>query len=199
MADKGNRAPMAPNDTHAAELKMRQALGLNTRGPSIKPQQRPEQARQRHRFVQDGGVPVTVLNPRNDAENAGLRERIGELQSSLEHERAAHAATRRSLQEQQAAAQALQTRLAHTELAHDEALSLERQARIAAQEALAAVPAPPRRAVKAVNPSERPAKAAAPEGAEVPKPKRGRPRTAAPKEPKPIRWWTPSFRAKTKA
>ena len=197
MADKGNRAPLAPNDTQAAELKMRQALGLNTRGPLHKPQQRPEQARQRHRFVQDGGVPVTVLNPRQDVEAAGLRERIEELQSSLEHERAAHASARRALQEQQAATQALQTRLAHAELAHNEALSVERHARAAAQEALANASVQARRAPKAAEPEDGPEQPATANGAA--KTKRGRPRTAPQKEPKPVRWWTPSFRAKTKA
>ncbi len=198
MADKGNGVPAALNDTQAAELKMRQALGLNTRGPSHKPQQRPEQARQRHRFVQDGGVPVTVLNPRQDVETAALRERVEELQSSLEHERAAHGSTRRALQEQQAAAQALQTRLAHAELAHNEALSIERQARAAAQEALANAFARPRRAANTAD-ADDVAEQGTPKVEGAPKAKRGRPRTAPPKDPKPVRWWTPSFRARTKA
>ena len=232
MADKGNRIPLVPNDANSVEQKMRRALGLNAKASGHTPQQRPEQARQRHRFVQDGGVPVTVLNPRHDAEAAGLRERVAELQASLEAERSAHAGTRRALQEQQASAQALQTRLAHAELAHKEALAQERQARVAAQEALAQAaaqaaaqavtaqgtagkraaavgkPATPAEAADASAADAHVADAPAagvrgasvtdPAGATI-KPKRGRPRTAPPPEPKPVRWWTPSFRAKTKA
>lgn len=214
MPDTGNRPPAAPNDQQAVETKMRRALGLNTQGGAHTPQQRPEQARQRHRFVQDGGVPVVVLNHRTD-DSAALKERVTELQSSLEAERTQHANTRRLLSEQQASTQALQTRLAHAELAHHEAIAQERQALVIAQDALLAAQAERRPAARAAYGRElRPearhtarVESAAPPrtepvvlGAEQPpKPKRGRPRTRPLPEPKPLRWWTPSFKAKTKA
>ncbi len=211
MADNADRVRNAPqlaqNEAQATEQKMRRALGLNTKGAQQTVQQRPEQARARHRFVQDGGVPVVVLNHRTD-ESGVLKERMSELQTLLENERAAHAATRRSLSEAQAAHQALQTRMAHNELAAAEALQQERQARIAAQDAVAQAVAaiPPRRGpgrprihpLPAAMPDEDEASGmldATGEAEEASRPKRGRPRSALPKEPKPVRWWTPSFRA----
>lgn len=192
---------------------MRRALGLtggggNGRSGTV-PQQRADQARGRHKFAQDGSVPVTVLNHRPD-ELAAKDARIAELVASLENERNTHANTRRTLAEQQAAFQALQTRLAHMELAHRDALEAERRTLAVAQAALVeakAQPAPRRAArpaVEAAAPAV-PGEAddtATPDGplaAAAPKAKRGRPRIHPPREPKPLRWWTPSFKAKTKA
>lgn len=253
MADQGTRTPFSLSDSQSDESKMRRALGLTGGGgggnnrPQVT-QQRPDQARGRHKFVQDGGVPVTVVNHRID-ENGPLKERIAELEASLENERTNHANTRRALGEQQSAAQALQTRLAHADLAHNEALMTERNARLAAQSALsqhlldatparraprpAATPqateepvpepepaaAAPHRTVAADplpaavldrqpaeltdEPTDGPTDGQPDAGTDlVPAPmkaKRGRPRTAAPKEPKPVRWWTPSYRTKSKA
>lgn len=206
---------------------MRRALGLTggggngrTAGPVI--QQRPDQARQRHRFAQDGSVAVTVLNHRPD-ELTAKEARITELQASLENERTQHAATRRTLGEQQSAVQTLQTRLAHMELAHRDALETERRALAVAQTALlAARDAAPRR-TRAAAPTHTASEAeseAAPDaelsvsalptpttvtadavtGEAVPaKAKRGRPRIHPPREPKPVRWWTPGYKARTKA
>ena len=226
MPDTGKPAQSAPkvstSDPNLVELNMRRALGLtsggNGRGGAV-PQQRADQARGRHRFAQDGSVPVTVLNHRPD-ELSAKDARIAELQASLENERNTHANTRRTLSEQQAAHQALQTRLAHMELAHRDALEAERRTLAVAQSALAdakAQPTPRRAARPAAEPVAQPeAEAGAEVGAEVgagpgatavdgpaapaaPKAKRGRPRIHPPREPKPLRWWTPSFKAKTKA
>ena len=178
---------------------------------------------------------MTVLNHRTD-DSAALRERLGEVQATLETERNQHAATRRLLSEQHAATQAMQTRLAHAELAHTEAQAQQLQARAVAQEALAealaktgaagvrksrvirakmdvaaaadgidgpdmtdAVDAPAEVAVPEI--AVRNAEAVAPatfDGEPANKRGRGRPRTAPPKEPKPVRWWTPSFLNKTR-
>lgn len=198
-----------PNNTNpplsleqAEETRIRRALGLTGSGTH---QQRPEQARQRHRFVSDGAVPVVVLN-RTDSETSGIKDKLAAAEAALETERTAHAQTRRSLQEAQAAHQALQTQLAHAQLAHKEALATEQAARRAADEALVALKStvPP---VAAPRPAEaRPveAKLAEPRLAEtrLAEPKRrgrkpGPPKP--PKEQKPVRWWTPSFKAKSKA
>ncbi len=213
MANPGNRAPLAPNaptEAQADETRMRRALGLTGSGGGQTPQQRPEQARQRHRFVQDGGVPVVVLNHKTDTETAGLRERITSLETALESERASHKATKQSLTEQQTLATAIQTRLVHAELAHKETLEQERTLRLHAQEALAAIPPrrvgrPPMVHAAAAAPGEQAAadgSGSDPEAGQdplPPKPKRGRPRSTTPPEPKPVRWWTPSFKAKMKA
>lgn len=199
---------------------MRRALGLNASGGNMTAQQRPDQARQRHRFVQDGGVPVVVLNHRTD-ETTALRERIEALEASLDTERGAHAATRRTVSEQQAQVQSLETRLAHAELAHRDAMTQAQRTQATLQEHIAQLQAQrPGREAKAAGPvpetprpdiaapehdtadtvptatDAAPAKAAEPAGAPR---KRGRPRLHPPKEPKPVRWWTPSFKAKTKA
>ena len=181
--------PTNPNaplslDTPIDEDRVRRALGLKSNGPH---QQRPEQARQRHRFVADGAVPVVMLN-RVDGETNGLKERVAGLEAQLEAERAAHAATRRTLADAQASNQALQTRAGHTELSHSEAIKREREARRTAEEALSALRAEHMQPTRPMV-GETPAVAAL-------RPGRKPRAVAAPKEQKPVRWWTPSFRSK---
>lgn len=177
-------------DNQIDEDRVRRALGLKTNGTQVTHQQRPEQARQRHRFVADGAVPVVMLN-RTDSETAGLRERLAAAEAALESERTAHAATKRALHDIQIAHQGLQTRFGHTELSHAEVLKAERDARRAAEEALAALraeasePTPKRRA------APRKIVLAAGETA-IRKPRLP---TSA-REQKPVRWWTPSYRTK---
>lgn len=176
---------LAPSDDETAESRMRLALGLRGAASSAghAPQQRADQARARHKFVQDGGVPVVMLNRSHDQDALGtLKARVGDLDRQLEQERLAHAATKRLVAEAQASLQHEKTRLAHAELAHQDALAVATRALEAAQAA------------------------ATPAQADVPqRPKRGRP----PRKPaidrgldrpsateKPVRWWTPSYRAK---
>ncbi len=217
MADIGRRAPLAPtaqNDTQAAdETRMRRALGLSSGSGQHTPQQRPEQARARHRFVQDGGVPVVMLNAKIEPETAALREKITTLESALENERHLNDQLRRQVKEHADHVTALQTRIAHNELAHKDALEQERHMRVTAQEALqeALAAAPVRRrpapVAEVAAPEEDDAaaycepveQAAALDIPPVQKRGRGRPRSTTPPEPKPVRWWTPSYRTKTKA
>lgn len=174
-------------DNQIDEDRVRRALGLKSSGGPQ--QQRPEQARQRHRFVTDGAVPVVMLN-RTDSETAGLREKLAAAEAALEAERTAHAATRRALHEMQATHQGLQTRFGHTELDHAEALRSERAARRSAEEALAALQAERATAVEAPRRARR---KIVPAAGEAPIRK---PRLAAARAEKPVRWWTPSYRAK---
>ena len=193
MPDSDENSPLSPIDAQATENRMRRALGLQ--GPTRQPpQQRADQVRPRHRFVQDGGVPVVVLNSRGDTDpTAVFKARVAELEAALEAERTAHGATRRLLHEAQATVQAQQTRLAHAELAHSEALAVERTARQAAEEGL--------QARLASEPLASPPAAVPPLPA-VAKPKpaaRKEPRTpriSKVKEPQPVKWWLPSFREK---
>lgn len=171
--------PVPTSDNAQAEAQMRRALGLGGPARPVQ-QQRPDQARARHRFVQDGGVPVVVLN-RSDIDPTGpLKARIAELEAALEAERTAHGALKRLLGDAQTAQQALQTRLTHTELAHREAMEAEVGARQAAEtqvlSARAAVP------VKASQPRKPAVRTQAPQG----------------QEPQPIKWWLPGYRAKAK-
>ncbi|MGI4811594.1 MAG: hypothetical protein ACRYF2_26265 [Janthinobacterium lividum] len=224
------------------EDRVRRALGLKSSGSSPTHQQRPEQARARHRFVADGAVPVVMLN-RSDSETTGLKERLSAAEHALENERGAHANTRRALQEATQSNQSLQTRLGHNELSNGEVLRSEREGRRVAEAALvelrAALQAETAR-VKALEGMLAAAKAneakiaeqpvisykvaerrmaepsdpassgdadpvkAAPTLAEVKlrrdvktsEPSARKSRSAAVKEPKPVRWWTPSYRAK---
>ena len=164
--------PILASDTQAAELQMRRALGLSGPGRSV-PQQRPEQARARHRFVQDGGVPVVVVNRGEDA-MAPFKARIGELEAALDQERAAHAATRKALHDAQLAGQALQTRLAHAELSSRDVIEAERQAR------------------QSVEAARQQAETRA---AEL-EAKQARRKPEAPAEPEPVKWWLPTYNAK---
>lgn len=207
MPDSDNKLPLSPNDSQSTELRMRRALGLQ--GPTRPaPQQRADQARPRHRFVQDGGVPVVVLNSRGDTDpTAPLKARIVELETALEAERGAHGSTKRMLQEAQASAQASQTRLAHAELAHGEALAVERRARKEAEDALQARSAPveapvPITSLVATSPIEPQPVAPPPVASERPARKAPRaarvPRAAKVHEPQPVKWWLPSFREKSR-
>lgn len=194
MSDSDDNLPLSPSDTQATESRMRRALGLQ--GPSRQPpQQRADQARPRHRFVQDGGVPVVVLNSRSDNDpTATAKARVAELEAALDAERAAHGSTRRALQEAHASAQALQTRLAHAELAHKEALAVEREARHVMEESLAQM-APkmglPEPLLSETGSSGAPIKAK-PAARKIPRV----PRAAKNSEPKPVKWWLPNFREK---
>lgn len=194
MADSDENLPLSPSDTQATENRMRRALGLQ--GPSRQPpQQRADQVRPRHRFVQDGGVPVVVLNSRGDNDpTAVFKARVAELEAALEAERTAHGATRRSLHEAQAAVQAQQTRLAHAELAHSEALAAERSARQAAEESLQA------RLAASEQPAALPAASPLPAPAKPRPAARKTPRVPrSTKEPQPVKWWLPSFREKLRS
>jgi hypothetical protein len=177
MSDQDKPVP-AP-DSVTAEAQMRRALGLQGPARPVQ-QQRPDQARARHRFVQDGGVPVVVLN-RSDIDPTGpLKTRITELEAALETERAAHGATKRLLQDAHAAQQALQTRMAHSEIAHREALAAESTARHAADARVQAVSvaAPP----KASKTRKAAVRTQAPQGQEA----------------QPVKWWLPGYRTKAK-
>ena len=201
-------ATPAASDDETAESRMRLALGLrgaaSTAGHA--PQQRADQARARHKFVQDGGVPVVMLNRSHDQDALGtLKARVTELERHLDQERTAHAATKRLVAEAQANLQQEKTRFAHAELAHADALAAAARA---AEAGTAARELEADTAARALEASQRrPAMAAAVTNPDAPaKPKRGRP----PRKPaidraslerpakaeKPVRWWTPSYRTK---
>lgn len=77
----------------------------------------------RHRFVQDGAVPVTILNRHRPDEADGLSASHAAIEATLQDERIARIKAERSLQETLATVHDLQTKLGHAELAHREALA----------------------------------------------------------------------------
>lgn len=195
------------------EARMRRALGLDRppaapsaqsaqqRPAQSRPEQiRPEQARARHRFVRDSEVPVVVVNGHGASEAAPNGQAAG-MQAKLLAERQARADAERALAETQATVRSLQAKLAHAELAHAEALAAERRAREASETAL-------RDATAACGAAEQRPRGAAPVPAAdaptaEPTPKRTRAAKPARKtavkparEPKPVKWWLPSHKAR---
>jgi len=127
-------AHAVPLDIGGDEARMRRALGLQGASSSHSTPQRSDRPRSRHRFVQDGEVPVVVLNsPR--APDAGPDVQAA-THAALEGERAARTKADQALAEAQATIRSLQAKLAHAELAHAEALTAERCSREQAEAAL---------------------------------------------------------------
>ena len=127
----------------AAEARMRLALGLTGasrpasgghQGGSSQnhgPQQGPSHDAsrpQRRRFAQDGDVPVVMLNRGRDAETGG-ENRVQALSSELRDERSGRIKAERALEEANLSIQSLKTKLAHAEMAFEERLREEREAR----------------------------------------------------------------------
>ena len=120
-----------------AEERMRHALGLQG-GPSSAPARLPDRASQlprprvpeggsphrRHRFVQDGEVPVVHVSRRAEAAGDPLSQGFNRLQAAEaagQAERHGRERAERALQAAQATVHELQTKLGHAELALAEA------------------------------------------------------------------------------
>src|SRR6185437_14775023 len=128
----------APNAAPDEEDRMRQALGLRGDQSNERPTPRREPVRGPHRFVKDGEVSVEVLSPSREHGPGGPApvNRIAAAEATLRSERVARERAERSLRETQATLQQVQTKLAHAELAHSEALAAERRGREQAEAAL---------------------------------------------------------------
>jgi len=120
---------------------MRRALGLTGGRSSPLQTERPQAGppgrsagrssadKPRHRFVQDGAVPVTILNRHRSDEADGLSASHAAIEAALQDERTTRAKAERSLQEALATVHDLQTKLGHAELAHREATAAAQTAR----------------------------------------------------------------------
>ena len=137
-------------DPKADEQRMRRALGLTgdrvgQGGPSQPEQPRPtpegrpagrtSAGKPRHRFVQDGAVPVTLVNRRRPDEADGSAAGRTAIEAALQDERAVRTKAERMLQEALATVRDLQTKLGHAELARQE----EADAALAARAAVEAL------------------------------------------------------------
>ncbi len=222
MSPPRNTSNTGPNNLANEEARMRQALGLrngpSSGGPVL---QRREGEQRGRRFVKDGEVPVVVVNSgsRDAGDGSAPVNRIAAAEATVRAERGAREHAERALAEAQATVQHLRTQIAHSEMAHREALSAERTAREAAEqalreanEALAAAEARtaelaatqrirrPRPEIVAA--SERPADEPADLSEPTPRARVGRPRkvvaAVAEDEQEPVQWWLPSFRAARK-
>jgi hypothetical protein len=140
----------------AAEARMRRALGLD--GEQLRARPAPERIEppgrtverfvpggHKRRFVHDGEVPVTVVHGlisgrREHGEGNGSRNgnhaptnRLEIAEAALAAEIATRERTERALQEAQAAAHDLRTKLGHADLARQEAVEASRREREAAE------------------------------------------------------------------
>ncbi len=87
-------------------------------GPPGRPAGRSSADKPRHRFVQDGAVPVTILNRHRPDEADGLPASRTAIEAALQDERVARARAERALLDALATVRDLQTKLGHAELAH---------------------------------------------------------------------------------
>ncbi len=137
MANLSGQPELDDASLETAEARMRRALGdLEANGPAngraghepgrarteTRMPERHSGERPRARFVQDGDVPVTVLNRSrpHEAEPSVGSSRLGMAEAALASERTARLRAERALNEAQAAVHDLQTKLGHRELARQE-------------------------------------------------------------------------------
>jgi hypothetical protein len=205
---------LAQNNLANEEARMRQALGLRNGPSSGGPvQQRREGEQRGRRFVKDGEVPVVVVNSgsRESGDSAGPVNRAAAAEATLRAERGAREHAERALADAQTTVQHLRTQIAHSDMAHREALSAERAARETAEQALreaieARAAAEARIAELSAEPRirrPRPDIVVAAERPDAegmaPRARAGRPRkvvaATSDDEPEPVQWWLPSFRA----
>ncbi len=207
------------DDGSGAEARMRAALGLF----GSKPGQAAERAThhephggadrrpaaggggpgaRRHRFVQDGEVPVSVVRGRLNQARPSISD--GDRQAEeLAHERQLRAEAERKLAEREIQLRSLQTRIGHAELERDNAVAEARDWREKAQATLAehdAVAASPHLAAPAGTSEGDPAPETAPaadsetQAAAAQRGRRGpRRRLEEPQldfvDPEPVKWW----------
>jgi hypothetical protein len=133
---KGKMTDPSPDDARlrSTETQMRHALGL--RGDTPPRSSASGSHRQRHRFVRDGEVPVTVIRRDHQPEGEHSANQLDAARQAIQSEATAKDRAERLLAEAQAMIRDLQTKLGHERLAKDEALEtvrrLETEARVAA-------------------------------------------------------------------
>src|SRR5271166_444077 len=183
---------------------MRHALGLADSSSATQFSSGPSQTHRPCRFVKDGEIPVVLLNAGRDrsARTSTMANQLAAAEGALRTERAARASAERALADALATIQRLRTQLAHAEMSHAETLYAERKRREALDQALleaadtreglekqlAHEAATRRRDVKALPTRAEPCPV--PEQHE----RRGT-RPNAAREPEPVKWWLPSYKA----
>jgi hypothetical protein len=124
---------------------MRLALGLGTRpahagqpaAASSPVAASHDSVRQRRRFAQDGDVPVVILHRARDADSGG-ENKLAALTADLREERAARQKSERALDEANVLISSLKTKLKHAEMALEEKLLRDSEARTQWETLLAA-------------------------------------------------------------
>ena len=133
----GTPSSQATSENTETEQSVRRALGLNgsTPGSNYRPQGRRPNAsdQQKHRFVQDGEVPVVVISGLATKAHGGLNSkspanRLEIAETALKAERDLRIRAERDLNDTQMMVQDLRTKLGHAVLGHDEARASALQA-----------------------------------------------------------------------
>ena len=217
----------SPDDAELTEDRMRRALGLDRSGSTLTLPTKNAPSRPATIRVQASNPPnqrassAERTGTRPDAA-LPLRQRITELEHQLTVERQRHEEARRLLQQAELTARNLEARFQQKASAQQEELEAERRAIVTAQQpldealfesqprdqatriaraemAVGELPTAKRLAARVAAPPKRsPPTAVSSVGALAEPKKLGRPRTHSMPEPKPVRWWTLSYRAKTK-
>jgi hypothetical protein len=136
----------------------------------------------RKRFVRDGEVQVEILHARPESAARHAAE-LAELNEKLLGERDARQQAERALAEARATIQSLRTHLAHAEMALAERVA---QAVVPVEPVAPPETTPPEKKARETK-SRAPAKAAKAKRAKAPE-----------REPKPVKWWTPGYKARTR-
>ncbi|HME20830.1 MAG TPA: hypothetical protein VKI44_05625 [Acetobacteraceae bacterium] len=191
------------------EGRMRHALGLADSSSSSSSSAThfssgPSQAHRPRRFVKDGEIPVILLNAGRDRSTqiSTMAKQLADAKAAIRNEQAARATAERALADALATIQRLRTQLAHAEMSHAETLDAERKRREALDQALleaadireslekqlADDASTGRQDVKALPTRAEPCPV--PEQHE----RRGT-RPNAAREPEPVKWWLPSYKA----
>src|SRR5271166_2028465 len=174
---------------------MRHALGLANASSGTRSSSGPSQVHRPRRFIRDGEIPVVVLNAGRDrsAETSAMADQLAAAEGALRTERAARATAERTLADALATIQRLRTQLAHAEMSHretlDQALLEAAVTRESLEKQLAQQAGTRRERVEAK-----------PTTTTEPLPVPGRheqkgKRPAAVREPEPVKWWLPSYKA----
>jgi len=185
---------------------MRHALGLANASSATRSSSGPSQVNRPRRFVKDGEIPVVLLTAGRDrtAQTSAVANQLAQAEGALSTERTARASAERALADALATIQRLRTQLAHAEMSHAETLDAEQKHREALDQALleaantreslekqlAHQAATQRQRVEA-----KPTTTAEP----LPVPERHEQKGKHPdavREPEPVKWWLPSYKAK---
>jgi hypothetical protein len=133
---KGKMTESPPDNARlrATETQMRHALGL--RGETPPRSSAGGSQRQRHRFVRDGEVPVTIIRRDRQLDGEHSANQLDAARQAIQSEATAKDRAERLLAEAQPMIRDLQTKLGHERLAKDEVMEtvrrLESETRVAA-------------------------------------------------------------------
>ena len=167
-----------PDETDDAEAQMRRALRIGTSQGVGERDGASDVRSRRHGGAAD--VPVTRLAPRRDHPSTAA---LAAADEALRNERAAREAAEAALAVAQATILTLQTKLAHEEMAHGEAIAVQRQLTQAAEDLQRAYDARQLRTE-----TGRTRRAAPPDRADEPA-------NAPAGDQEPVQWWLPDWRS----